>query len=225
MRYAIIADIHANLDALAAVMEDAQSQRVTHFACLGDLVGYYREPKECVDLIRAMGIPCVKGNWDEWCSSEVDWSGFNPAASAQVHWTREQLTATDRDWLRGLPLYLRVAGFSIVHATLDGPEHWEYVFDKFAAASSFSYQDTAVCFFGHTHVPTAFMRDSQVRGGTYSKFEVEPGRKYFVNPGSVGQPRDRIPRPSYAIYDLEEQTIEYRRPDYEMSSGRDPTAA
>ncbi len=78
--------------------------------------------------------------------------------------------------------------FSIVHATLDGPQRWGYVFDRLAAAASFTYQNTTVCFFGHTHVPVAFIRDTVVRGGTYSKFKVEPGRKYFINVGSVGQP-------------------------------------
>jgi predicted phosphodiesterase len=90
-----------------------------------------------------------------------------------------------------------VASFSMVHATLDGPRLWAYVFDKLMAAASFTYQNTDVCFFGHTHVPVAFVRDRVVRGGSYSKFKVEPGRKYFVNVGSVGQPRDGNPKTAY----------------------------
>lgn len=89
----------------------------------------------------------------------------------------------------------------MVHATLDQPHRWAYVFDKLMAAASFTYQNTSVCFFGHTHVPTAFVRDAVVRGGTYSKFKVEPGRKYFVNVSSVGQPRDGNPKCGYVIYD------------------------
>ena len=109
-----------------------------------------------------------------------------------------------------------VTSFTIVHATLDGPQRWGYVFDKLAAAASFTYQNTAVCFFGHTHVPVAFIRDSMVRGGTYSKFKVEPGKKYFVNVGAIGQPRDNNPKAAYVVYDMDEGTIELRRLDYDI---------
>lgn len=216
MKYAIIADIHANLEALTTVLEDSKAERCTHYACLGDVVGYNANPKECLDIVRGMGMPCVKGNHDEYCSTDDDLEGFNPHAALAVNWTRAQLTPEDRQWLQDLKYFRLVANFSIVHATLDGPQRWGYVFDKLAAAASFTYQNTSVCFFGHTHVPVAFVRDSTVRGGTYSKFKVEPGRKYFVNVGSVGQPRDGNPKAAYVIYDLNEGTIELRRLDYDM---------
>src|SRR5215467_15868833 len=185
MKFAIIADIHANLE-------------------------------ECLDIVRSMGMPCVKGNHDEYCSAEVGLEGFNPAAAEAVEWTRQQLSEDDRNWLRDLKYIRMVTSFSIVHATLDGPQRWGYVFDKLAAAASFTYQNTAVCFFGHTHVPVAFMRDSVVRGGTYSKFKVEPGKKYFVNVGAVGQPRDNNPKAAYVVYDVDEGTIELRRLEYDI---------
>jgi len=163
-----------------------------------------------------MGMPVVKGNHDEYCSSEEDLEGFNPHAAEAVNWTRKQLSKEDRQWLRDLKYVRLVASFSMVHATLDGPQRWGYVFDKLAAAASFTYQNTAVCFFGHTHVPVAFVRDSMVRGGTYSKFRVEPGKKYFVNVGAVGQPRDGNPKAGYVIYDLNESSIELRRLDYDI---------
>ena len=187
MKFAIIADIHANLDAFQVVLEDCKKQQVTHYACLGDVVGYNANPKECLDIVRAMNMPCVKGNHDEYCSTEEHLEGFNPAAAEAVNWTRKQLTEEDRLWLRELKYTRMVTNFTIVHATLDAPQRWGYVFDKLAAAASFTYQNTQVCFFGHTHVPVAFMRDSVVRGGTYSKFKVEAGKKYFVNVGAVGQ--------------------------------------
>ncbi len=218
MKYAIIADIHANLEALNVVLEDTRKEKCTHYACLGDVVGYNANPKECLDIIRGMGMPCVKGNHDEYCSIESDLEGFNPHAAEAVNWTRQQLTEDDRQWLRDLKYQRLVANFTIVHATLDGPQRWGYVFDKLAAAASFTYQNTSVCFFGHTHVPVAFIRDSVVRGGTYSKFKVEPGRKYFVNVGSVGQSRDGVPKATYVIYDLDEGTIELRRLDYDMAT-------
>src|SRR6185295_11878334 len=210
MRYAILADIHANLEALETILADARAAGVTHYCCLGDVVGYNANPKECLDIIRSMGMPCVKGNHDEYCSADMELDGFNPHAAEAVSWTRQQLTAEDCQWLRELRYVRLVASFTIVHATLDGPPRWGYVFDKLAAAASFTYQNTAVCFFGHTHVPVAFIRDTVVRGGTYSKFKVEPGKKYFVNVGSVGQSRDGVAKATYVIYDLDEQSIELR---------------
>jgi predicted phosphodiesterase len=218
MKYAIIADIHANLEAFQVVLDDIQKQKCTHIACLGDVVGYNANPKECLDIVRQMNIPCVKGNHDEYCSSEDELEGFNPNAAEAVIWTRQQLTEDDRKWLRDLKYVRLVSNFTIVHATLDQPTRWAYVFDKLMAAASFTYQNTAVCFFGHTHVPLAFIRDSQVRGGTYSKFKVEPGRKYFVNVGAVGQPRDGIPKAGYVVYDMDEGSIELRRLDYDIAA-------
>jgi predicted phosphodiesterase len=217
MKYAIIADIHANLEALEVVLQDAKEQNCTHYACLGDVVGYNANPKECLDIIRDMGMPCVKGNHDEYCSIESNLEGFNPHAAEAIHWTRAQLTEEDREWLRNLKYIRLVASFSIVHATLDGPQRWGYVFDRLAAAASFTYQNTSVCFFGHTHVPVAFIRDSVVRGGTYSKFKIEPGRKYFINVGSVGQSRDGVAKATYVIYNVDEAMVELRRLDYDIS--------
>ncbi|HYE30701.1 MAG TPA: metallophosphoesterase family protein [Methylomirabilota bacterium] len=220
MKYAIIADIHGNWEAFQTVLEDAKNQKVTHYACLGDVVGYNANPKECLDLVRAMNMPTVKGNHDEYCSAEMELTGFNPAAAEAVHWTRERLTEDDRKWLRDLKYIRLVANFTLVHATLDGPQNWGYVFDKLAAATSFTYQNTAVCFHGHTHVPVAFIRDAVVRGGTYSKFRVEPGKKYFINVGSVGQPRDNNPKAAYVIYDMDEGSIELRRLDYDIATAQ-----
>ncbi len=219
-RYAIIADIHANLDAFQVVLEDIKQQKCTHVVCLGDVVGYGANPKECLDIVRGMNIPVVKGNHDEYIGSDESPDGFNDAAAEAVTWTRAQLTEDDRKWLRDLKYFRLVANFSIVHATLDAPQRWGYVFEKLEAAASFTYQNTQVCFFGHTHVPVAFIRDTGVRGGTYSKFRVEPGKKYFVNVGSVGQPRDGSPKAAYVIYDLPSQTIELRRLDYDIAAAQ-----
>ncbi len=220
MKFAIIADIHANLEALQVVLEDSKKQFVTHYACLGDVVGYNANPKECLDIVRTMNMPCVKGNHDEYCSSEEHLEGFNPAAAEAVNWTRKQLTEDDRQWLRDLKYTRMVTNFTIVHATLDGPQRWGYVFDKLAAAASLTYQNTSVCFFGHTHVPVAFMKDSVVRGGTYSKFKTEPGKKYFINVGAVGQPRDNNPKCSYVVYDTDDGTIEIRRLEYDIATAQ-----
>ncbi len=220
MKFAIIADIHANLEAFKVVLEDIERQACTHVACLGDVVGYNANPKECLDIVRQKGWPVVKGNHDEYCSSEDPLDGFNPAAAEAVNWTRKQLPTEDRQWLRDLKYQRMVTSFTIVHATLDAPQRWGYVFDKLAAAASFTYQNTSLCFFGHTHVPMAFLRDTMVRGGTYSKFKVEPNKKYFVNVGAVGQPRDNNPKAGYVVYDVDEATIELRRLEYDIPAAQ-----
>ncbi|MGH7952141.1 MAG: metallophosphoesterase family protein [Limisphaerales bacterium] len=218
MKYAIIADIHGNLEAFQVVLDDIKKQNAEQIVCLGDVVGYNANPKECLKIVRDMNIPCVKGNHDEYCSTDDPLEGFNPAAAAAVYWTRNQLTGEEKTWLRNLKYTRMAANFTMVHATLDAPERWGYVFDKLAAAASFPYQNTQVCFFGHTHVPVAFMRDTMVRGGTYSKFKVDPAKKYFVNVGAVGQPRDNNPKSAYVIYDLDAGTIELRRLDYDIAT-------
>jgi predicted phosphodiesterase len=225
MKYAVIADIHANWEALQVVLEDAKNQRATHYVCLGDVVGYNANPKECLKVVRDMNMPCVKGNHDEYCSTDEQLEGFNPNAADAVHWTRKQLSTEEREWLRELKYTKMVANFSVVHATLDAPQRWGYVFDKLAAAASFPYQTTPVCFFGHTHVPVAFMRDTVVRGGTFSKFKVDPSKKYFVNVGAVGQPRDNNPKASYVIYDMDAGTIELRRLDYDIATAQEKIRA
>jgi predicted phosphodiesterase len=226
MKYAIISDIHANLQALNAVLEDSKVQGCTHYACLGDTVGYGGRPKECLEIIRDMGMPCVKGNFDEYCSSGEKPDGFNPLAAKSVEWTRSKLSAEERAWMSSLPLVALVDGFTMVHATLDGPQRWGYAFNKLDAAASFPYLETTVCFFGHTHVPLVFMRETSasgqpvVKGGTCTKFNIERNKKYFVNPGSVGQPRDNNPKAAYATYDMDQQAIEVRRLEYDIASAQ-----
>ena len=220
MKYAIIADIHGNLEAFQTVLADIKSQNATHIVCLGDVVGYNANPRECLEIVRELNVPCVKGNHDEYCSTTDRLEGFNPHAADAVHWTRAQLNAEQKQWLRDLKYTRMAANFTIVHATLDGPQRWGYVFDKLAAAASFTYQNTSICFFGHTHVPVAFMRDTVVRGGTYSKFKIDPAKKYFINVGAVGQPRDNNPRAAYVVYDMDAGTIELRRLDYDIPTAQ-----
>ncbi len=164
-----------------------------------------------------MGMPCVKGNHDEYASTLAVVENLNSRAAAAILWTRQQLRESDKHWLRDLKYVRPVAGFSIVHATLDSPQRWGYVFDKLAAAASFTYQSSSVCFYGHTHLPVVFIQDCCVHGGSYSKLRVEPGRKYFINVGSVGEPRDGIPLAAYVAYELSQGFIELRRVAYDAA--------
>ncbi|MSR65150.1 MAG: metallophosphoesterase [Verrucomicrobiae bacterium] len=218
MKYAILGDIHANLEALNVVLEDCAKRKVTHFCCLGDVVGYNPNPKQCLDIVRDMNMPCVKGNHDEYCSTDIDLIGFNPQAAIAVKWTRDQLSLEDRKWLAELKYVRHVESFTIVHATLDTPQRWGYVFKTLEASPSMSYQNTAICFFGHTHHPLAFIRENTIKGGTYSKIKIEIGRKYFINAGSVGQPRDGNPQAAYATYDMFANIVELHRLDYDIAT-------
>lgn len=220
MKFAIIADIHANLEAFQAVLADAKEQRCTHYAFLGDFVGICADPKACIDIVRAMNAPCVKGNHDEYCATDLPLNGLDVKFAKDVEWTRRQLTKDDRKWLRDLLYTCKVEDFTIIHASLQRPEQLPHVLDDVAAAASFPHQNTQVCFFGHTHVPVAFIRDTVTRGGTFTKFKVEPGKKYFVNPGAVGQPRDNNPKAAYVTYDMDERIVELRRSVYDIATTR-----
>src|SRR3989449_3587454 len=191
MRFAILSDIHANLEAFEAVLADARERRCTHFLCLGDVVGYNANPRECIERIRELDCPVVKGNHDEEATLSESSERFNELAERAIQWTRDNLTDRGKEWLRSLPLQRRVHDFTIVHATLDTPGQWGYVFNNLDAVASFTYQHTAVCFFGHTHVPMVFIRgQGGVRQERKEHIRIELGRKYFIKAGSVGQPSD-----------------------------------
>lgn len=220
MKYAILGDIHSNWEALTTVLEDAASAEVDSFVSVGDIVGYNANPRKCLAKLREMDCPIVKGNHDHYCSIETPLNGFNPLAASVIHWTRNQLAEKDRQFLADLPYKRRVDKFTTVHSTLDMPDRWGYVFDKFEADANFSYQRSQICFFGHTHVPLLFERDENgnVSQGRYELIDVKPGKKYFINIGSVGQPRDGDSRAAYAIYDTDAKTIELRRLKYDRET-------
>ena len=220
MRFAIFSDIHANLEALEAALEDAHEHNCRHFVCLGDVVGYNANPHECVKRVRDLDCPIVKGNHDEQASLIESSRGFNELAERAIQWTRDHLTAEDKIWLRDLRLQRQVRDFTIVHATLDTPAQWGYVFNNLDAAASFTYQHTTVCFFGHTHIPMAFIRHDGVRRVSTELLRIETGKKYFINTGSVGQPRDGNWRAAYCIYDVENNVVEQRRVKYKLATAQ-----
>ncbi|MDO4527440.1 MAG: metallophosphoesterase family protein [bacterium] len=226
-RYAIISDIHANIEALEAVIRDAEAMHVDTFVCLGDVVGYNASPSECIRRIRKLGCKVVKGNHDHYCSHpDVDLDDFQPNAASVIEWTRRNISDDDTEWLHNLPLSLKFMGFTLVHSTLDSPGHFRYAFSKEDALDSFLSQGTRVCFHGHTHVPCIFRR--RPGGETCHDIDkliaadgrLDPGN-YFINVGSVGQPRDGDPRACYVIFDvhsLNDLEIQFRRVDYDVEA-------
>jgi len=215
-RYAIMADIHSNLEALTAVLEDAKSQNVSAYVCVGDIVGYNANPSECLEIVRDLKATCVRGNHDHYVSHDECLDDFHPMAANVVDWTRSQLSPEQIAFLRELRLHTIVNGFTIVHSTMDMPDKWGYVFDVLEADAHFNYQHTAVCFHGHTHVPVLFEKQGRTVRSSYVKIKIGLGRKYFINVGSVGQPRDGDPRAAYVIYDLKSREVELRRISYDI---------
>jgi len=220
MRFAVLSDVHGNLEALQAVLADARQHGCSDFVCLGDIVGYNADPSACIRIVRELDCPTVKGNHDEQASLSGSSVDFNEMAEQAIRWTRAQLSQEDRSWLRCLPLQQLVHDFTIVHATLDTPGDWGYVFTTAEAIASFAYQETTLCFFGHTHVQGAFVRNAEVTPTVADKIQIDTGKQYFVNTGSVGQPRDGDWRAAYCIYLPDDNLVEQRRVTYEIERTR-----
>lgn len=170
--------------------------------------------------MRKLECPVVKGNHDEQASMMGDQEGFNALAEEAMNWTREQLSTADKEWLRSLRMQRQVRDFTIVHATLDTPHKWGYVFNQLDAAASFSYQHTSVCFIGHTHTPKAYVRDGSVRTIPLDTLVLQQGKRYLINVGSVGQPRDSDWRSAYCIYDTNTNEIKLRRIEYDLAGAQ-----
>ena len=221
MKYAIFGDIHANLEAFEAVLADAEQQGCTDYVCTGDIVGYAADPNECLRIVRDMNCPVVKGNHDEEAILKTSLEGLNPLAKQAMEWTRAQLNEDEGNFLTNMKLVRQVADFTIVHATLDTPGSWTYVTNKFDAMASFSYQFTQLCFYGHTHTPRIYVRGDSIEPLEEMEVNLEMGRKYFINVGSTGQPRDGDWRASYAVYDAENQNVEIRRLDCNIRKAQD----
>ena len=219
---AVLGDIHANIDALNVVLDDCRAQGVTDFLCTGDVVGYNAAPSECMRIIRELGCPVVKGNHDDYVADlGRDLSDFHPNAAAVVEWTRGQLTEDEVAWLRDLPFTVTKTGISLVHSTMDNPEAFGYVFDNLQAEANFIFQKVPLCFHGHTHCPMIY--EKQLAGVFRidpQEFKLPVGRKYFINVGSVGQPRDGDPRAAYVLYDPKARTVTFRRLEYDVAAAQ-----
>lgn len=219
MKYALLGDIHSNLEALESVLADARSQGATHYACLGDIVGYNASPKECLETVRSLdNCSVVQGNHDYYAGCEQEMAKFSPLAAEGIRWTRKQLSREERAYLANLPLTKEVETFTIAHGSPCHPENWPYVMNSKLAQKAFRCQATRLCFVGHSHVPLLFRwADGELQSGRYSTLKIKPGDgKHIINIGSVGQPRDNDPRAAYVILDLLANTLQLRRVKYDI---------
>lgn len=221
MRYAILSDIHGNLEALRAVLDDCAA-RADAVLCLGDTVGYGADPLACVELVAERAQANVGGNHEYAVAGRLSLEWFNRYARAAAEWTQERLDDDHRAYLAALPLISEVADATLVHASPANPEEWDYLVtaeDGFAAFASFA---TRWCFVGHSHVPGAWSLGSagpeHHPGG--GDVQSERGRRYIVNVGSVGQPRYRDPRACYAVWDVEAGRAEIHRVPYDVATAR-----
>lgn len=219
MRYLILSDIHANLVALEAVLVQAQGKHDDIVNC-GDLVGYGPKPNEVAGWCREHTPKVVRGNHDKACVGLEDLEWFNPEARASAVWTNEELTEKNRSYLRELPKGPRdVGGFQIAHGSPADED--EYLLNASDVRYAASFLETAVTFFGHTHVQGAFMvHRNGIRRMVGPVVELENDVLFLINPGSVGQPRDGDPRAAYAIYDTEQRTITFERAEYDIQSAQ-----
>jgi len=220
--YAIISDIHANLEALQATIKDLKKQQIDQVVCLGDIVGYYPNPNECVQLCRQNGFKCLRGNHDDAALNLCGINDFNPVAREALLWTADQLTEENKDWLSQLPGHLLIDdSFLAVHGSPWDP--YAYIFSTGGAMQAFSYlrqhyPQINLCFFGHTHQRALYTSEE----GAVQ--EVIKGEVYtlgnrglsLINPGSIGQARDGKPGASYIIYDSQNKEIEFRHLPYDI---------
>ncbi len=221
MRYLVISDIHSNLEALEAVLKDAEGLYEA-VLCLGDIVGYGPDPSECVERVRELpSLYCVAGNHDWAAIGKIGLEEFNTDARIATLWTQKVLTPSSVAYLHNLPEVVVLQDkLTIVHGSPRYPI-WEYVLTCMAAVENSRYFSTPWCLIGHSHIPLAFA----LKEGNPERCEfivldenrplfLDPDFRFIINPGSVGQPRDGDPRASYGLFDVEEGVFELRRVSY-----------
>jgi diadenosine tetraphosphatase ApaH/serine/threonine PP2A family protein phosphatase len=223
MRYAIISDIHSNLAAFQAVLNDInKTGGIERIWCLGDIVGYGPDPKECIELLRQYEHVCVAGNHDWGALEKIDLNDFNPEAAAACRWTGQQLGPDEIDYLANLPLTLHEGDFTLAHGSPREPI-WEYLLSTYSARISFDYFQTKYCLVGHSHVPAVFEQLADSEDCFLAELSPDAPlilgeNRQIINPGGVGQPRDGDPRAAYAIYDSEHGVIQHHRVPYDIDA-------
>lgn len=220
MRVAVVSDVHSNLAALEAVLNDVDKVGVDEIWCLGDIVGYGPDPSACVDIIRHRCAISLAGNHDLGAIGSIPIDDFNPYAMAANIWTSSVLSETDKEWLGSLPTLKSVKSVTLAHGSPREPI-WEYVISAPVALKNFDSFSTNWCLVGHSHIPLVIVeqeRSVPPKTLPISPGPIDPQGRAIINPGSVGQPRDGDPRACYAILDLGRQTLAHRRVTYDIKS-------
>lgn len=219
MRYAILSDIHSNWEALEAVLEACERLSPDSYLCVGDLVGYGPDPSRVIAEVRDREMTTVRGNHDHAAFDAGEDRYFNSWAREAIGWTRERLVASERRYLEDLEFTAVADGALLVHASPAAPRAWRYILSAAEAGPEFASFAEPVCFIGHSHVPMVIVQtesgESELRNG---EVELEPGRRYIINVGSVGQPRDGDPRAAFGLFDSEERVYRLARVEYDAET-------
>lgn len=216
--FAVISDIHGNLESLEAVLADIDRQKFDKLYCCGDIVGYGASPNECIDLVlKERKIPTIAGNHDHAAIKLIDITFFNEIAKRAIVWTQNQLTEQNRKLLSELRMSISEDSLFFVHSSPKDPEKWNYIITMGEARLNFRCFQERFCFVGHSHHPFIIVNSKDVLS-TPERFEVtiDLEKRYLINVGSVGQPRDRNSKAAYAVCDLERKTLAIRRVEYDI---------
>jgi diadenosine tetraphosphatase ApaH/serine/threonine PP2A family protein phosphatase len=219
MRALVVADVHANLDALDAVLRDAEAQGGFEAVwCLGDTVGYGAEPEACIDRLHSYPLEAIAGNHDLAAIGAITFADFNPYAAAAARWTSQRLSDEHKTWLAGLQQVSTVSDeFTLAHGSLNDPI-WEYLVYPETAVAHLKHQETVYGFVGHSHLPLVFFEGGS-QASAVDKLPLN-GTRFVANPGSVGQPRDGDPRAGYAIVDTTAREVVFYRVEYDVASAQ-----
>ena len=220
MKFAIIADIHGNLEALQRVLESMKRLGVEKRVCLGDIVGYGPYPNECLELVAANSDITILGNHDSVAigrESAEGWNNFN--AQKAIEWTSKVLTPESIKFLEGLPYMVSEPPLLFVHASPWSPADWRYVSSLDDAVDAFSFFTEKICFIGHTHWPIIVVTEGEqsFKVSESLSYTLQPNERILVNDGSIGQPRDRNPLACWCLCDSEKMSVEIIRVGYDIS--------
>ncbi len=225
-RIAILSDIHGNLAALESVLTVVDTQQVEQILCCGDITGYGPYPAQCIHLLQDVDACIVQGNHDAAAADMLNPNSFSAAGKLAVEWTATTISAKQRAWLAELPLIVRTDHYVLFHGSLRDPL-WEYITTPLTAYAVFMELEGDVAFFGHSHLPGAFIfRKEQAtvsyQPGGEERLKLEKKMQYLINPGSVGQPRDSDSRAAFAIAELtkNEKWVQFHRIDYDIEQTR-----
>lgn len=211
MKYAIISDIHSNLEGLEKALEIIDQKGVDEIICLGDIVGYGANPNECVATVNSRCTKVVLGNHDAAALNPEVAHDFNPIAKKAVIWTANALTEESNAFLSSLEYEIAIENIRFVHSSPRNPEAWDYVLDNDDAADAIRFFEEKICFIGHTHVPGIFCKRGRAKN-------VNPDEQFLVNVGSVGQPRDGNPMLAFGIFDTTAWSYELVRSEYDIDT-------
>lgn len=223
MRYAVISDIHGNLEAFNAILRTLSKEHIDAFCSLGDIVGYGAEPSAAIKLLRSLGPKVsIAGNHDWGVLGLANIDYFSADAAVAVKWTSGVIDDADREYLKGLPLTHVSGDVTMVHGSLEDPEMFNYILTMADVHNNFSVMKTGIVFVGHSHVPGIFRKreGSDVEILEAQNVAIEEGARYIVNAGSVGQPRSGDPRASCVIYDDADRTIRIMRTVYDIAAAQ-----